>query len=191
MEVAEPECSVHKNRMKLSEYWAGRPVELHTLLPVDAATQRLNASAGSPRNPFFRGVVGFCRDGRLSLRRMTPLVHSVFKPVLEAKLEASRGGTTISGKFGMSALLKGFLPIWYAFLVLVGIVQAFALNSIVVDPLYARFAAVLFPVLLVGPLLLALFESWRAERQLADITAFLEREIQVLPGEGLRQADPA
>lgn len=104
--------------MTFKDYVVGRRVELVSALDREAVEFAIRNRIKSGFNPFYTGVVGWCRFGRVGLRWATAMWGNGFQPTFRGKLASGPGGTRLEGRFGAPPVLLIFFAVWYGMLTL-------------------------------------------------------------------------
>ena len=95
------------------DYLLGRRVVLTSPLEPSSVERAVRNGTKSVFNPFYTGVVGWCRFGRVGLRWATAIWSNGFQPVLSGKFRAHSGGTQMTARFGAPVYLLVFFAFWY------------------------------------------------------------------------------
>lgn len=159
--------------MTFKDYVVGRRVELVSQLDREAVELAIGNRIKSAFNPFYTGVVGWCRFGRVRLRWATAMWGNGFQPTFRGKLFSGPGCTRLEGRFGAPPILLIFFGFWYVTLasMLITTLGAYVNGSLAsLDILPTLAAIILFLFVPVGFHLLA---NRSADRHFESILAAL------------------
>ncbi len=165
--------------MELKDYLLGKRIVLHSPLRPDEIARRINEASNSVFSPFSRGVAGWSKLRRVSLRWKLSFFDDGYRSKLWGRLEESDRFTTLHARYGAARSMRIFLVFWYAVLALMLAASIGALTSGRDD----AWETLLFLVALLFfgafPLLLAAIFNRNSEQHLRQILAFLEAEAQL------------
>ena len=99
--------------MNLRDYILGRRVELNSPLERQMVERAIRANIKLGFNPFYTGVVGWVRFGRVNLRWATAMWSNGFQPVFSGQLRSEMGSTKMRVRFGAPVYLLLFFGFWY------------------------------------------------------------------------------
>ena len=99
--------------MRLRDYILGRRVELTSPLEREAVERAIRSNIKFGFDPFYTGVAGWVRFGRVSLRWATAMWSNGFQPVFSGKLHSELGSTNMRVRFGAPFYLLLFFGFWY------------------------------------------------------------------------------
>lgn len=101
----------------LSFVFGTRPAQFRSRLSPEQALECLRAAL-TPRTRLTPGqpaMVGRAGMDRVWMERQVLMVHNPFKPQFRGTLHADGLGAALTGRFGISPLVRGLLAVWFGF----------------------------------------------------------------------------
>ena len=103
----------HDTAVNFKDYILGRRVTLTSPLAPKTVESAIRNGTKSVFNPFYTGVVGWCRFGRISLRWATAMWSNGFQPTFAGKIQTDSRGSRLTARFGAPISLLVFFAFWY------------------------------------------------------------------------------
>lgn len=160
--------------MTIKDYVFGHRIELASPLDREAVALAVRKGIKSGFNPFYTGVVGYCRFGRVGLRWATAMWNNGFQPTFRGKLVSGLDGTRLEARFGAPPLLLIFLAAWYLLLarVLASVLEASINGTLTATNMLLNLGGIVLFLLI--PVGFHLLTNRGADRHLESILAALK-----------------
>ena len=156
------------------------PIDLFSPLPPEAIARKLKTIMADPLPDAKARVFGKGSEREMTLRYLRRNVRTNIEPALDAVMEAHGDGTRITGSFGTPPEARYFPCAFVGFLSLFVIGGAAAFLLLPGAELFGIIFAGI-PLLMMIAALLAFRSQRPASEDLAQILAFLDREIDARP----------